>query len=116
MERVPGIARALKFYQLGLRYEGALEWRWTTRGLSDKELIAAAEVARLHGWYERSIDTADRTQTAARLRSALSDALPRSGAAVTASSSISTKPGFTAWSGRRAGSPRMHARAQVPWG
>ena len=63
MERVPGIQRALKFYQLGLRYEGALEWRWTTRGLGDKELIAAAEVARLHGWYERSIDTADRTQT-----------------------------------------------------
>jgi len=63
MERVPGIQRALKFYQLGLRYEGALEWRWTTRGMSDKELIAAAEVARLHGWYERSIDTAERTQT-----------------------------------------------------
>ena len=62
-ERIPGIQRAFKFYQLGLRYEGALEWRWTTRGLSDKELIAAAEVARLHGWYERSIDTADRTQT-----------------------------------------------------
>jgi peptidoglycan lytic transglycosylase len=63
MERVPGIQRALKFYQLGLRYEGALEWRWTTRGLNDKELIAAAEVARVHGWYERSIDTAERTQT-----------------------------------------------------
>jgi len=39
MERVPGIARALKFYQLGLRYEGALEWRWTTRGLSDKVVL-----------------------------------------------------------------------------
>jgi soluble lytic murein transglycosylase len=63
MERVPGIQRALKFYQLGLRYEGALEWRWTTRGMNDKELIAAAEVARVHGWYERSIDTAERTQT-----------------------------------------------------
>jgi soluble lytic murein transglycosylase len=63
MELVPGIQRALKFYQLGLRYEGALEWRWTTRGMGDKDLIAAAEVARVHGWYERSIDTADRTQT-----------------------------------------------------
>jgi soluble lytic murein transglycosylase len=63
MERVPGIQRALKFYQLGLRYEGALEWRWTTKGFNDKELIAAAEVARAQGWYERSIDTADRTQT-----------------------------------------------------
>ena len=62
MERTPGIQRALKFYQLGLRYEGALEWRWTTRGFDDKELLAAAEVARRNGWYERSIDTAERTQ------------------------------------------------------
>ncbi len=62
MERVPGIQRALKFYQLGLRYEGALEWRWTTRAFKDKELLAAAEVARRSGWFERSIDTAERTQ------------------------------------------------------
>ena len=58
----PGIQRALKFYQLGLRYEGALEWRWSTRAFDDKELLAAAEVARRAGWYERSIDTAERTQ------------------------------------------------------
>jgi soluble lytic murein transglycosylase len=62
MERVPGIQRALKFYQLGLRYEGALEWRWTSRAFKDKELLAAAEVARRNGWFERSIDTAERTQ------------------------------------------------------
>jgi len=62
MERLPGIQRALKFYQLGLRYEGALEWRWTTRAFKDKELLAAAEVARRNGWFERSIDTAERTQ------------------------------------------------------
>jgi soluble lytic murein transglycosylase len=62
MEHVPGIQRALKFYQLGLRYEGALEWGWTTRGFGDKELLAAAEVARRNGWYERSIHTAERTR------------------------------------------------------
>jgi soluble lytic murein transglycosylase len=62
VERLPGIQRALKFYQLGLRYEGALEWRWTTRGFKDKELLAASEVARRNGWFERSIDTAERTQ------------------------------------------------------
>ena len=62
MERLPGIQRALKFYQLGLRYEGALEWRWSTRAFKDKELLAAAEVARRNGWFERSIDTAERTQ------------------------------------------------------
>jgi soluble lytic murein transglycosylase len=63
MERLPGIQRAIKFYDLGLRYEGALEWRWTTRGFSDKELLAAAEVASRKDWYERAIDTAERTQT-----------------------------------------------------
>lgn len=62
MEQVPGLRRALAFYHLGLRYEGALEWRWTIRGLSDKELLAAAELAARNGWYERSIDTADRTK------------------------------------------------------
>ena len=62
MEHQPGIARAIKLYQLGLRYEGALEWSWTTHGYGDKELLASAEVARRAGWYERAIDTAERTQ------------------------------------------------------
>ena len=46
-----------------MRYEGALEWRWTTRSYDDRQLIAAAEVARRNGWYERAIDTAERTST-----------------------------------------------------
>ena len=62
-ERTPGLQRAIKFYQLGLRYEGALEWRWTIRTYDDHQLIAAAEVARRNGWYERAIDTAERTST-----------------------------------------------------
>jgi soluble lytic murein transglycosylase len=63
VEQAPGIRRALKFYDLGLRYEGALEWRWTVRGYDDRSLLAAAEVARRAGWYERAIDTADQTRT-----------------------------------------------------
>lgn len=62
-ERTPGIERAIKFFQLGLRYEGALEWRWTIRNYDDHRLLAAAEVARRNGWYERAIDTAERTAT-----------------------------------------------------
>jgi soluble lytic murein transglycosylase len=61
VERTPGIQRAVKFFQLGLRYEGALEWGWTTRSYDDHQLLAAAEVARRNGWYERAIDTAERT-------------------------------------------------------
>ena len=62
-ERTPGLQRAIKFFQLGLRYEGALEWRWTIRSYDDHQLIAAAEVARRNSWYERAIDTAERTTT-----------------------------------------------------
>jgi len=62
VESTPGIQRALRFYQLGLRYEGALEWRWSTRAFDDRQLLAAAEVARRAGWYERTIDSAERTQ------------------------------------------------------
>jgi soluble lytic murein transglycosylase len=62
VEQAPGIRRALKFYELGLRYEGALEWRWSVRTFDDRNLLAAAEVARRAGWYERAIDTADQTR------------------------------------------------------
>ncbi len=61
VERMPGIQRALAWYRLGLRYEGNLEWIWSIRGLEDTLLIAAAEVARREGWYERAIATADRS-------------------------------------------------------
>jgi soluble lytic murein transglycosylase len=63
VEQAPGIRRALKFYELGLRYEGALEWRWTVRGFDDRNLLAAAQVARSAGWYERAIDTAEQTRS-----------------------------------------------------
>ncbi|HZP87999.1 MAG TPA: transglycosylase SLT domain-containing protein [Burkholderiales bacterium] len=63
VEQLPSIQRALKFYQLGLRYEGALEWRWATRGLDDRKLLAAAEVAKRANWLDRAIDSADRTQS-----------------------------------------------------
>ncbi|MCC7547033.1 MAG: lytic transglycosylase domain-containing protein [Burkholderiales bacterium] len=62
VENVPGIQRALRLYQLGLRPEGALEWRWSTRDFDDHRLLAAAEVASRAGWYDRAIDTADRTR------------------------------------------------------
>jgi soluble lytic murein transglycosylase len=61
--QVPGIQRALAFYRLGLRYEGNLEWIWSIRGMGDPQLLAAAELARREGWYERAIATADRSKT-----------------------------------------------------
>jgi soluble lytic murein transglycosylase len=56
-----GIRRALAWYKAGLRYEGALEWQWAIKDYDDKQLLAAALLAVRNDWYERAIDTAERT-------------------------------------------------------
>jgi soluble lytic murein transglycosylase len=61
MARRPAIARALALARVNLRYEGTLEWQWAWRDMTDQELLAAAEVAARAEWYERAIDTAERT-------------------------------------------------------
>lgn len=61
MDRKPGIQRALAFSRMNLRTEAYREWSWTVRNFSDPELLAAAEVARRHGMYDRAINTANRT-------------------------------------------------------
>ncbi len=60
--RQPGIARARALFELGLRSEATGEWIWATRDFSDAQLLAAAELARRLGWYERAINTAERTR------------------------------------------------------
>ena len=62
MEKLPAIRRALALYEMNLRYEANREWTWAVRGLDDRRLLAAAEVAQRHGWYDRAINTADKTQ------------------------------------------------------
>ncbi|HYM47091.1 MAG TPA: transglycosylase SLT domain-containing protein, partial [Burkholderiaceae bacterium] len=57
-----GFVRAFKFYELGLRLEGNREWNWQMRGLSDRQLLAAAEFARKRGVLDRMISTSDRTK------------------------------------------------------
>ena len=57
----PGIRRALELFRLDVRLEGVREWLWAIRGLSDRQLLAAAEVARRNAVYDRAINTADRT-------------------------------------------------------
>ena len=61
MERKPGVQRTLAFSRMNLRTEAYREWSWTIRNFSDAELLAAAEVARRHGLYDRAINTANRT-------------------------------------------------------
>ncbi|MGH6622957.1 MAG: transglycosylase SLT domain-containing protein [Burkholderiaceae bacterium] len=57
-----GFARAFKFYELGLRVEGHREWNWQLRGMSDRQLLAAAEFANSRGLIDRMINTSDRTR------------------------------------------------------
>lgn len=58
-----GLKRAFKFYELGFRLEGNREWNWQMRGLTDRQLLAAAEFARKRGVLDRMISTSDRTKT-----------------------------------------------------
>jgi soluble lytic murein transglycosylase len=57
----PGLRRALALYRLDMRIEGTREWNWTIRGMDDRTLLAAAELARRNEVWDRSINTADRT-------------------------------------------------------
>jgi soluble lytic murein transglycosylase len=57
----PGLARALELYRLELRSEATREWVFTIRPMDDSQLLAAAELARRAGIFDRAINTADRT-------------------------------------------------------
>jgi len=57
----PGIQRALILFRLDIRLEAVREWIWAIRGMTDRQLLAAAEVARRNTVYDRAINTADRT-------------------------------------------------------
>ncbi len=61
VKRLPSIQRALALYRLGMRTEATREWLWGTRNFDDRQLLAAAEVARREEWLDRSINTANRT-------------------------------------------------------
>jgi soluble lytic murein transglycosylase len=64
LERVrgyPGLRRALALYRAGLDNEALREWLWAIRGLGDRDLLAAAEVAREASIADRAINTANRT-------------------------------------------------------
>ena len=60
--RNPGFARALLLIGIGLRNEGVREWNFTLRGLGDRELLAAAQLACDREVWDRCINTSDRTR------------------------------------------------------
>jgi len=62
MARNEGFHRALKFFELNMRPEGYREWNWELRGMSDRQLLAAAEFARQQDVLDRMVNTSDRTK------------------------------------------------------
>jgi len=58
-----GFNRALQLIALGLRSEGVREWNFMLRGLDDRGLIAAAQLACDREVWDRCINTSERTRT-----------------------------------------------------
>lgn len=59
-----GLQRALLLRKLNLDEEALAEWNWALRDMNDRQLLAAAELARQSRWYDRAISTAERTKDA----------------------------------------------------
>jgi soluble lytic murein transglycosylase len=57
-----GLRRAQAFLRLDMRTEGVREWNWSLRGMNDRQLLAAAELARRQQIWDRAINTAERTR------------------------------------------------------
>ncbi|WP_280154080.1 lytic transglycosylase domain-containing protein [Piscinibacter sp. XHJ-5] len=58
----PGLLRALRLVGLGLRDEGRREWNYSLRGMTDRELIAAAALACEQRDWQLCINTSERTR------------------------------------------------------
>lgn len=61
--KTPGLELARRLYALNLRLEGNREWNWPLRNMTDRQLLAVAEYARRIELYDRTVNTADRTQS-----------------------------------------------------
>ncbi|WP_423222045.1 transglycosylase SLT domain-containing protein [Ideonella lacteola] len=59
----PGLQRALAAIGIGLRNEGVREWNFTLIGMSDRELLAAAQWACEREIWDRCINTSERTKS-----------------------------------------------------
>ena len=58
-----GFRRALKFFELDMRFEGYREWNWELRKMNERQHLAAAEFARQQNVLDRMVNTSDRTKS-----------------------------------------------------
>lgn len=59
----PGLQRAIALFRLGWRTEGVREWNYALRGMDDRQLLAAAQLAHRDDLYDRAVNTAERTRS-----------------------------------------------------
>ena len=57
-----GLRRAIALMNLGWRVEANREWNYSLRGMTDRQLLAAAHLALENDWLDRVVNTADRTR------------------------------------------------------
>ncbi|NLC36442.1 MAG: transglycosylase SLT domain-containing protein [Alcaligenaceae bacterium] len=57
-----GLQRAVALFELGWRPEAVPEWNFSLRGMDDRQLLAASELAREKHIYDRVVNTSLRTQ------------------------------------------------------
>jgi soluble lytic murein transglycosylase len=62
VEALPAIQRALLLRKLGDAGNAVAEWDRVLRGLEDRLILAAAELARRENWNDRAIITAEKTR------------------------------------------------------
>ena len=60
--QTPGLQRGLALARLDLRSEGRREWNFTLRGMNERELLAAAELACRAADWQICINTSERTR------------------------------------------------------
>jgi len=58
----PGLQRAVTLFKRGWRPEAVPEWNFALRGMTDRQLLAAAELARRESIYDRVVVTSGRTK------------------------------------------------------
>jgi len=56
-----GLQRAIALFKRGNRPDAVPEWNFALRGMTDRQLLAAAELARSVDIYDRVVNTSDRT-------------------------------------------------------
>jgi soluble lytic murein transglycosylase len=99
--RNPSLQRALYAIGMGLRSEGVREWNYATNlvdaqgkagMMSDRELLAAAQLACDHQVWDRCINTSDRTRVAIDFEQRFP--MPHKDAVIARSKSINLDPAY----------------------